>query len=78
MLGYKYSITGEVVVGDGIGKKLDFPTANIDLRDEGKLLPLDGVYAGYTSVSDKKYFGMINVDMPFIPSGAPSVFARTK
>ena len=63
MLGYKYSITGEVVVGDGIGKKLDFPTANIELRDEGKLLPLDGVYAGYTYVSDKKYFGMINIGL---------------
>ena len=61
MLGYKYFIKGEVIKGDGIGKKLDFPTANIKIHNEDKILPSDGVYAGYAIISDKKFIGMINI-----------------
>ena len=61
MLGYKYFIKGEVIKGDGIGKKLDFPTANIKIQNEDKILPSDGVYAGYAIISDKKFIGMINI-----------------
>ena len=61
MLGYKYFIKGEVIKGDGIGKKLDFPTANIKIYNEDKILPSDGVYAGYAIISDKKFIGMINI-----------------
>ena len=61
MLGYKYFIKGEVIKGDGIGKKLDFPTANIKIHNEDKILPFDGVYAGYAIISDKKIIGMINI-----------------
>ena len=61
MLGYKYFIKGEVIKGDGIGKKLDFPTANIKIQNEDKILPSDGVYAGYAVISDKKFIGMINI-----------------
>ena len=61
MLGYSYSIKGEVIKGDGIGKKLNFPTANIKIHNDGKILPSDGVYAGYAIISDKKFIGMINI-----------------
>ena len=61
MLGYKYFIKGEVVKGDGIGKTLDFPTANIKIHNEDKILPSDGVYAGYAMISNKKFIGMINI-----------------
>ena len=61
MLGYSYSIKGEVIKGDGIGKKLNFPTANIKIHNEDKILPSDGVYAGYAINSDKKFIGMINI-----------------
>ena len=61
MLGYKYFIKGKVIKGDGIGKKLDFPTANIKIQNEDKILPSDGVYAGYAIISDKKFIGMINI-----------------
>ena len=61
MLGYEYFIEGEVIKGDGIGKELDFPTANIKVSFEEKILPNDGVYAGYAIVSGKKYVGMINI-----------------
>ena len=44
MLGYSYSLTGEVVHGNGIGQSIGFPTANIALP-ANKLLPAEGVYA---------------------------------
>ncbi|MBW8048902.1 MAG: bifunctional riboflavin kinase/FAD synthetase [Cytophagales bacterium] len=40
-----YSITGKVVRGDHLGRKLGFPTANIQLDEVTKLIPADGVYA---------------------------------
>lgn len=44
MLGYAYSLSGKVIHGNGIGRSIGFPTANIDYPRE-KLLPLSGVYA---------------------------------
>lgn len=44
MLGYEYAIGGKVIHGNGIGRSIGFPTANIDYPRE-KLLPLSGVYA---------------------------------
>ena len=54
-LGYPYSITGEVVYGHHLGHKIGFPTANIQVSDERKLLPAIGVYACllYTSPSPR-------------------------
>ncbi len=46
-LGYSYKIQGEVVGGYREGRKMGFPTANIQLSDAHKLLPADGVYAVY-------------------------------
>ena len=45
LLGYEYSITGKVVPGNKIGRKIGFPTANIQLEDEYKLITAVGVYA---------------------------------
>jgi riboflavin kinase/FMN adenylyltransferase len=44
LLGRPYSLFGRVVAGDGLGRKLGFPTANLQLPPE-KLIPADGVYA---------------------------------
>jgi len=46
LLGRPYSMTGRVVTGDRLGRKLGFPTANLELPPE-KLIPADGVYAGW-------------------------------
>ncbi|MGQ9818314.1 MAG: riboflavin biosynthesis protein RibF [Candidatus Kapaibacteriales bacterium] len=61
LLGYDYFIDGVVVRGDGRGKKLGFPTANIQFDNEYKLVPSNGVYLVYTILGDKKYFGMANL-----------------
>jgi riboflavin kinase/FMN adenylyltransferase len=51
LLGRSYALAGSVVHGHGIGKQLDFPTANLELP-EPRLLPADGVYAGWVHVPD--------------------------
>lgn len=60
-LGYAYSITGTVVGGQHLGRKIGFPTANISLTDERKLLPAVGVYAVEVLVDGKLYYGMLNI-----------------
>lgn len=45
LLGHPYLVVGKVVPGRGIGRELDFPTANVDAGDGRKLLPGFGVYA---------------------------------
>lgn len=60
-LGSPFLITGTVVVGQKLGRELGFPTANIRVEEDYKLLPANGVYAAYIYVSEKKYSGMLNI-----------------
>lgn len=60
-LGYKYPISGIVVAGDKIGRSMGFPTANIQLKDERKLLPASGVYTVRVLVEGQEYGGMLNI-----------------
>jgi riboflavin kinase/FMN adenylyltransferase len=57
MLGYPYFVTGEIVRGRGMGKKLGYPTINFSLPP-GKLLPQSGVYAARVFVDEKAIPGM--------------------
>lgn len=52
-LGYSYGLTGSVVRGSARGRTLNFPTANLDVRDQ--LIPGDGVYAGRAIVDNVAY-----------------------
>ncbi|MEE0966537.1 MAG: bifunctional riboflavin kinase/FAD synthetase [Bacilli bacterium] len=54
-----YKITGTVIDGRKLGRKLGFPTANINYGSY--LLPAIGVYAVYVYIDNKKYLGMCNV-----------------
>ncbi|OIP05414.1 MAG: riboflavin biosynthesis protein RibF [Bacteroidetes bacterium CG2_30_32_10] len=60
-LGYNYSITGTVILGNQIGKKIGFPTANIEIDDKHKLIPANGVYAVYINIESIIYKGMANI-----------------
>lgn len=60
MLGSPYSITGEVVYGNQIGRTLGMPTANI-LPSKEKLIPPNGVYASRILVDEKMYYGITNI-----------------
>lgn len=45
LLGYPYNFEGFVIKGNQIGRTIGFPTANLHINDEEKLLPSNGVYA---------------------------------
>lgn len=60
-LGYPYTLSGQVVTGDRIGRAMGFPTANIQLQDERKLLPAAGVYAVEVCIEGETYGGMLNI-----------------
>ncbi|KPJ61404.1 MAG: hypothetical protein AMJ46_01575 [Latescibacteria bacterium DG_63] len=62
LLGRGYSLEGMVVKGNGVGASLGFPTANLAV-DEKKLLPKDGVYAGYAETGGNTYKAAINIGM---------------
>lgn len=61
LLGRHYAITGVVVKGDGRGKSLGFPTANIASKHE--IIPADGVYAVKLFARDKFYDGVANIGL---------------
>ena len=61
MLGYDYSITGIVVVGNKIGRTIGFPTANIEIEDKYKLIAAGGVYACKIEYKGKIFLGMGNI-----------------
>ena len=61
LLGFDYSISGIVVVGDKIGRTMGFPTANLEISDEYKLIAAGGVYACRIEWNGKHFLGMGNI-----------------
>ena len=68
-LGRPFGLTGTVVKGDGIGKKFGFPTANIQVKQDYKLRPQNGVYLVRSELSGIAFFGMMNIGMRPTVSG---------
>ena len=62
-LGYDFYITGKVVKGKGLGRKIGFPTANLEIAEDYKLIPKNGVYVIKTSIENKLVYGMMNIGM---------------
>lgn len=60
-LGYPFMLNGKVVNGKQLGGKIGFPTANIDVEEEYKLIPKTGVYVVRSSVDGKIIYGMMNI-----------------
>ena len=63
MLGRNYSFSGLVVVGDKRGRELGFPTANIQLENESKLIPKNGVYAVKVFLEERIFNGVMNIGL---------------
>ncbi len=61
LLGHPYSLRGAVILGDQLGRKINFPTANIAIEQEEKLIPDDGVYAVKIKVGQRLFKGMLNI-----------------
>ncbi|WP_291137786.1 bifunctional riboflavin kinase/FAD synthetase [Flavobacterium sp. UBA7663] len=60
-LGYPYFISGKVIEGKKIGRTIGFPTANILLSENYKLLPKNGVYIVSCEIKKVLHFGMMNI-----------------
>jgi len=60
-LGYAYMLSGVVVRGKGLGKNLDFPTANLHIEESYKLIPKNGVYVIKSTLENKTVYGMMNI-----------------
>ncbi len=60
-LGYPYVLTGTVVKGNQLGRTIGFPTANVDIPEDYKLIPKNGVYIVTANVNNKTVFGMMNI-----------------
>jgi len=60
-LGHHYTLQGEVMHGDKIGRTLGFPTANLSVAESYKLIPADGIYAITAQVKEKSYKGMLYI-----------------
>ncbi len=60
-LGREYELAGVVIKGDQRGREIGFPTANIQVSSEHKLVPSDGSYAVRIKLNGEKFQGMINI-----------------
>ncbi len=60
-LGYDFSLKGKVIKGNEIGRTIGFPTANLEIEEDYKLIPKNGVYLIYTKLEKQVFFGMMNI-----------------
>lgn len=60
-LGYDFSLKGKVVNGNAIGRTIGFPTANLNIDQDYKLIPKNGVYLIRTILDGKTVYGMMNI-----------------
>ncbi|MFY0628909.1 MAG: bifunctional riboflavin kinase/FAD synthetase [Flavobacteriaceae bacterium] len=60
-LGYEYMLNGLVVNGKKLGGTIGFPTANIHIEEDYKLIPKTGVYIIRANIYGNPYFGMMNI-----------------
>ncbi|WP_282079595.1 bifunctional riboflavin kinase/FAD synthetase [Aquimarina algiphila] len=60
-LGYEYMLTGIVVKGKELGRKLNYPTANLYIEEKYKLIPKNGVYIVKSEIDGTIRFGMMNI-----------------
>lgn len=73
-LGYPYFLTGTVVQGKQLGRTIGFPTANISVKEEYKLIPANGVYVVSALIDGKDEEGMMNIGVrPTIDGSSLSI-----
>ena len=60
-LGYNYFLTGSIVKGKQLGRTIGFPTANLKIDKNYKLIPQNGVYIVKSIIDEQIVFGMMNI-----------------
>ncbi len=60
-LGHPFTLSGKIVKGKGIGKTLNFPTANLQIEEDYIMIPKNGVYLVQSEISGNTVFGLTNI-----------------
>ncbi|NBW28404.1 MAG: bifunctional riboflavin kinase/FAD synthetase [Flavobacteriaceae bacterium] len=60
-LGYDYLLSGKIIKGKQLGSTIGFPTANIKIEENYKLIPKNGVYVVKSHLQGKTVFGIMNI-----------------
>lgn len=60
-LGYNYFLTGSIIQGKQLGRTIGFPTANLKIEENYKLIPQNGVYIVKSIIDGQSVFGMMNI-----------------
>lgn len=60
-LGYPYMVSGKVVSGKQLGRTIGYPTANIQVAEDYKLIPAIGVYVVGVTVKEENFYGMLSI-----------------
>ena len=61
LMGHEFSLSGQVVHGDHLGRELGFPTANMEVEDRHKLIPANGIYAVQVDEGQHSWKGMLYI-----------------
>jgi riboflavin kinase/FMN adenylyltransferase len=73
-LGRAYTLEGTVVEGDKIGRTIGFPTANIQVAEPDKLIPMDGAYIVQVRLGNKLLDGILNIGKrPTVSGGTKKI-----
>jgi riboflavin kinase/FMN adenylyltransferase len=62
-LGYDYTLSGKIIKGKQLGRTIGFPTANIEIEENYKLIPMNGVYIVKSHLQEKTVFGIMNIGL---------------
>lgn len=68
LLGHRYSLSGAVIHGDGRGRRINIPTANVEYPRE-KIIPANGIYVCHTVIGTERYMAATNIG--FNPTFTP-------
>jgi riboflavin kinase/FMN adenylyltransferase len=60
-LGYNYFLTGTVFKGQQLGRTIGFPTANLKIKEDYKLVPKNGVYIVKSTINQETVYGIMNI-----------------
>jgi riboflavin kinase/FMN adenylyltransferase len=60
-LGRSFRLNGTVTEGESVGRTIDFPTANLTIDSQHKIIPPQGVYLVKITHNENQYFGMMNI-----------------
>ncbi len=73
-LGYDYILTGIIAKGKQLGRTIGFPTANLQIQENYKLIPRNGVYVVKSFINQNSFFGMMNIGFnPTVAGGNLSI-----